>query len=93
MQTLATYGTPLGAREIVLVEVPDQPATFTLLDVLVGHGGADSDPRVIEHELRTTEEAHALVADYVVRAARAEWPAVDYMPWDDEEAFIALDAA
>ena len=85
MQTLATYVTTLGAREVVLVEVPDQPATFTLLDVLVGHRGADADPRVIEHELRTTEEARALAADYVVRSARAAWPAVDYTPWDDEE--------
>ena len=85
MRTLATYATAVGAREVVLVEVPDMPATFTLLDVLVGHRGAESDPRVVEHELRTTGEAQALAADYIVRSARAEWPAVDYSPWDAQE--------
>ncbi len=82
MQTLATYSTPAGERELVLVRVPDADPPLTLLDVAVGIYAEDQDALVIDSELHTLPEAKALADDYLDRAGILRAPAERYSPWD-----------
>ena len=82
MRTLATYTTPAGDRELVLVRVPDAEPPLALLDVAVGTYAADPDALVVDRELHTLSEAQALADDYLARAGIRQAPAERCSPWD-----------
>lgn len=84
MQILATYSSPAGDRELVLVRVPDTTPPLTLLDVAADVRAADdADAQVIDDDLFTPEEARALVADYLEQNGLRR-PPVDRASADEE---------
>lgn len=83
MQTLATYSTPAGERELVLVCVPDATPPLMLFDVAADVRAAeDADARIVEDELFTPDEARALVTDYLQHNGHSTAPAEPVSPWE-----------
>ena len=74
MDVLATYDTPAGPREIVLVRKPDGGRPFVLLDVAVNVYADGQDPLLVEDQLHSVDEALALTRDYLAHGVPVTEP-------------------
>lgn len=75
---LGTYRAGEDERELVVVQIPDEPRRLGVIDVLrdAHCEDGDLDPRLVEDFLETDEETQALAADYLVQAELNNTPQV-----------------
>lgn len=78
IRVLGTYAAGEDERELVVVQIPDEPLRLAVIDVLrTGHledGGLDA--RLVEDFLETHQEVRALAADYLAQAELSSSPQV-----------------
>jgi hypothetical protein len=70
MQTLLTYPAEEGERELVLLQRPDAPDRFLLLDAAAGPAATD-DVVIVDDELTTPAEAGAVATGWAQEHAVA----------------------
>jgi hypothetical protein len=78
VRVLGTYRAGENERELVVVEVPDEPLRLAVIDVRrPGQPeGEDLDARLVEDFLETHEEVRALDEDYLAQAEFSSSPQV-----------------